>query len=119
MNVLTDNVSTYAQGFLGTVELTLYASMLALLLGFLMASFEEFLHAGKLIASNLDYDVPFIPVMMAVSPICIGMCMLLSWFAGWAARREQRSPRTEAVAVVAAGPQTPLTGGGPPTAPQP
>ncbi|MER7681087.1 amino acid ABC transporter permease [Streptomyces sp. NPDC096934] len=40
MNVLTDNLSTFAAGFLGTVELTLYASALALLLGFLMASFR-------------------------------------------------------------------------------
>ncbi|MCX4578519.1 amino acid ABC transporter permease [Streptomyces sp. NBC_01571] len=40
MNVLTDNFSTFAEGFLGTVELTVYASVLALLLGFLMASFR-------------------------------------------------------------------------------
>ena len=40
MNVLTDNFHTYAEGFLGTVELTVYASVLALVLGFLMASFR-------------------------------------------------------------------------------
>lgn len=40
MNVLTDNFSLYAQGFLGTVELTVYSSVLALVLGFLMASFR-------------------------------------------------------------------------------
>ncbi|MGW4672237.1 amino acid ABC transporter permease [Streptomyces sp. NPDC004324] len=40
MNVLTDNLSTFVAGFLGTVELTVYASALALLLGFLMASFR-------------------------------------------------------------------------------
>ncbi|MFB7498363.1 amino acid ABC transporter permease [Streptomyces sp. NPDC056161] len=40
MNVLTDNFPTYLRGFLGTVELTVYASVLALLLGFLMASFR-------------------------------------------------------------------------------
>ncbi|MDT0436163.1 MULTISPECIES: amino acid ABC transporter permease [Streptomyces] len=40
MNVLTDNFATFARGFLGTVELTVYASLLALLLGFLMASFR-------------------------------------------------------------------------------
>ncbi|MGW3950284.1 amino acid ABC transporter permease [Streptomyces sp. NPDC004752] len=40
MNVLTDNFSTYAQGFLGTLELTVYASVLALVLGFVMASFR-------------------------------------------------------------------------------
>ncbi|MFJ1748226.1 amino acid ABC transporter permease [Streptomyces sp. NPDC088116] len=38
MNVLTDNFSLYGKGFLGTVELTVYASLLALVLGFLMAS---------------------------------------------------------------------------------
>ncbi|MFL4907960.1 amino acid ABC transporter permease [Streptomyces sp. MMS24-I2-30] len=87
-------------------------------LGYLI-TYEEFLHAGKLIASNLDYDLPFIPVVMVISPIYIGMCMLLSWFAGWVARREQRSPKTEAVDVVAAGPEKLLPGGGPPTAPRP
>ncbi|MFI5975719.1 amino acid ABC transporter permease [Streptomyces sp. NPDC051452] len=87
-------------------------------LGFLI-TYEEFLHAGKLIASNLDYDLPFIPVVMVVSPIYIGMCMLLSWFAGWVSRREQRSPKTEAVAVAAAGPGALLPGGEPPTAPGP
>ncbi|MEU1302880.1 amino acid ABC transporter permease [Streptomyces shenzhenensis] len=40
MNVLTDNFSTYAQGFLGTLQLTVYASVLALVLGFVMASFR-------------------------------------------------------------------------------
>ncbi|CAM5663302.1 amino acid ABC transporter permease [Streptomyces spiroverticillatus] len=38
MNVLTDNFALYGKGFLGTVELTVYASLLALVLGFLMAS---------------------------------------------------------------------------------
>ncbi|MEU3984299.1 amino acid ABC transporter permease [Streptomyces sp. NPDC026672] len=40
MNVLTDNFRVYAQGFLGTVQLTVWASLLALALGFLMASFR-------------------------------------------------------------------------------
>ncbi|MFC8759724.1 amino acid ABC transporter permease [Streptomyces sp. NPDC057193] len=40
MDVLTDNFSLYAKGFLGTVELTVYASALALVLGFVMASFR-------------------------------------------------------------------------------
>jgi glutamate transport system permease protein len=87
-------------------------------LGFLI-TYEEFLHAGKLIASNLDYDLPFIPVVMVISPIYIGMCMLLSWFAVWVSRREQRSPKTEAVAVAAPGPGAPLPGGEPPTALKP
>ncbi|MFE9849612.1 amino acid ABC transporter permease [Streptomyces sp. NPDC005576] len=72
-------------------------------LGYLI-TYEEFLHAGKLIASNLDYDLPFIPVVMVISPIYIGMCMLLSWFATWMARRQRRNPKTEAVEVSPAGP---------------
>jgi glutamate transport system permease protein len=87
-------------------------------LGYLI-TYEEFLHAGKLIASNLDYDLPFIPVVMVISPIYIGMCMLLSWFAQWVSWREQRSPKTEAVRVAPAEPGTLLPGGGPPTAPRP
>ncbi|MGW0122693.1 amino acid ABC transporter permease [Streptomyces sp. NPDC003327] len=79
-------------------------------LGFLI-TYEEFLHAGKLIASNLDYDLPFIPVVLVISPIYIGMCMLLSWFATWVARKERRNPRTRAVDVAAAEPGTALPGG--------
>lgn len=78
-------------------------------LGYLI-TYEEFLHAGKLIASNLDYDLPFIPVVMVISPIYIGMCMLLSWFATWVAKRQRRNPRTEAVDVAPAGPGTLLPG---------
>ncbi|WP_093798312.1 amino acid ABC transporter permease [Streptomyces sp. Wb2n-11] len=78
-------------------------------LGFLI-TYEEFLHAGKLIASNLDYDLPFIPVVMVISPIYIGMCMLLSWFAQWVAKREKRSPKTEAVDVGPAEPGALLPG---------
>ncbi|MFF8606042.1 amino acid ABC transporter permease [Streptomyces sp. NPDC015346] len=85
-------------------------------LGFLI-TYEEFLHAGKLIASNLDYDLPFIPVVMVISPIYIGMCVLLSWFAGWVARKERRNPKTKAVEVASADPGTLLPGGGPPTGP--
>lgn len=40
MDVLTENFSLYGKGFLGTVELTVYASLLALVLGFLMAAFR-------------------------------------------------------------------------------
>ncbi|MCX4984439.1 amino acid ABC transporter permease [Streptomyces sp. NBC_00572] len=78
-------------------------------LGFLI-TYEEFLHAGKLIASNLDYDLPFIPVVLVISPIYIGMCMLLSWFATWVAGRERRSPKTKAVDVAPADPGTLLPG---------
>ncbi|MGC5360309.1 amino acid ABC transporter permease [Streptomyces sp. DT24] len=40
MDVLTDNFSLYGKGFLGTLELTVYASVLAMVLGFLMAAFR-------------------------------------------------------------------------------
>ncbi|MCF3175649.1 amino acid ABC transporter permease [Streptomyces sioyaensis] len=79
-------------------------------LGYLI-TYEEFLHAGKLIASNLDYGLPFIPVVMIISPIYIGMCMLLSWFANWVARRQRRNPKVEAVEVAAPEPGTLLPGG--------
>ncbi|GAA1994585.1 amino acid ABC transporter permease [Kitasatospora viridis] len=61
-------------------------------LGFLI-TYEEFLHAGKLIATNLDYDLPFIPVVMVIAPVYIGMCLLLSWLAGAIERHGRRSPR--------------------------
>ncbi|MEU6658228.1 amino acid ABC transporter permease [Streptomyces sp. NPDC046821] len=78
-------------------------------LGYLI-TYEEFLHAGKLIASNLDYDLPFIPVVMVISPIYIGMCMLLSWFAQWVSKRQRRSPRTKASDVAPAEPGPLLPG---------
>lgn len=73
-------------------------------LGFLI-TYEEFLHAGKLIATNLDYDLPFIPVVMVIAPIYIGMCLLLSWLARWVEKRGRRSPRAKGGAPMAhAGP---------------
>jgi glutamate transport system permease protein len=72
-------------------------------LGYLI-TYEEFLHAGKLIASNLDYDLPFIPVVMIISPIYIGLCMLLSWCANLVARRQRRSPKTEGADIAPAEP---------------
>ncbi|MFF7154947.1 ABC transporter permease subunit [Streptomyces sp. NPDC008139] len=72
-------------------------------LGYLI-TYEEFLYAGKLIATNLDYDLPFIPVVMVIAPIYIGMCMLLSWFANWLAHRERHSPKAKDVPVTVATP---------------
>ncbi|MFH8344306.1 amino acid ABC transporter permease [Streptomyces sp. NPDC018045] len=40
MNVLLDNFSRYGEGLLGTVELTVLASLLALVVGVLMAAFR-------------------------------------------------------------------------------
>ncbi|REK92094.1 amino acid ABC transporter permease [Streptomyces inhibens] len=79
-------------------------------LGYLI-TYEEFLHAGKLIASNLDYDLPFIPVVMIISPIYIGMCMLLSWLATWVSRRQKRNIKIEGIEVAAPEPGTLMPGG--------
>lgn len=81
-------------------------------LGFLI-TYEEFLHAGRLIAINLDYSMPFIPVVIVISAVYIGLCMLLSWFANWVARRERRNVKTEAVEVAApvSGPTMPGASG--------
>jgi glutamate transport system permease protein len=67
-------------------------------LGYLI-TYQEFLYSGKLIATNLDYDLPFIPVVMVIAPVYIGMCMLLSWSANRIARHERRSPRTKGTEV--------------------
>ncbi|MCY0918879.1 MULTISPECIES: amino acid ABC transporter permease [unclassified Streptomyces] len=40
MDVLTENFAIYGKGFLGTLQLTVYASLLALVLGFVMCSFR-------------------------------------------------------------------------------
>lgn len=69
-------------------------------LGFLI-TYEEFLHAGKLIATNLDYGLPFIPVVMVIAPVYIGMCLLLSWLARWVEKRGRRSPRIKGGAPIA------------------
>ncbi|MER7579191.1 amino acid ABC transporter permease [Kitasatospora sp. NPDC097691] len=69
-------------------------------LGFLI-TYEEFLHAGKLIATNLDYDLPFIPVVIVIAPIYIGMCLLLSWLARFVEKRSRRSPSVRGGAPVA------------------
>jgi glutamate transport system permease protein len=47
---------------------------------------------------------------MVISPIYIGMCMLLSWFAQWVSKRQRRNPKVEAVEVAPAEPGTLLPG---------
>ncbi|QTE02001.1 hypothetical protein S1361_32010 [Streptomyces cyanogenus] len=82
-------------------------------------TYEEFLHAGKLIVSDLDYDLPFIPVVMVIAPIRVGMCTLLSWCADWVSRRERRSPRPGAWRSPRPGRGRCCRVGCPPTAPRP
>ena len=72
---------------------------------------EGFPGAGKTVAPILDYDLRFIPVVTVISPLRIGMCVLLSRFAPWAYGRGRRSPETEAVDVAPAEPGTLLPGG--------
>lgn len=69
-------------------------------LGFLI-TYEEFLRAGELIATNLDYGLPFIPVVLVITPIYLGMCLLLSWLARWVERRGRCSPRARGGAPMA------------------
>lgn len=139
MNILTDDSAADSTprgaDFLRPVEPTVHASLSALAPGFLTASYfrpalirpaflapfahGEFPDIDRPVASNLDYDVPFIPVVSVISPIRAGMCALLSRFAGRVSWRERRGPKTEAAKVSAAGPGSLLPGGGPPTAPKP
>ena len=79
-------------------------------LGYLI-TYEEFLHAGRLIAINMDYTMPFIPVVIVISAIYIGLCMLLSWFATWVARRERGNVKNEAVDVAPAVAGSAMPGG--------
>ncbi|MEU0938868.1 amino acid ABC transporter permease [Embleya sp. NPDC005971] len=62
-------------------------------LGYLI-SYEEFLYAGKQIATNLDYSLPFIPVVIVIAPIYIGMCMLLSGLARYLESSGRRRHKT-------------------------
>ncbi|KOX09771.1 hypothetical protein ADL04_02800 [Streptomyces sp. NRRL B-3648] len=64
--------------------------------------YEEFHRTGKPIACDLDYDLPFIPVVMVTSPSRTGMYLLLTWYADGV-------PGVSGAAA----------GWGPPTAPRP
>ncbi|WP_019547596.1 amino acid ABC transporter permease [Streptomyces sulphureus] len=80
-------------------------------LGFLI-TYEEFLHAGRLIAINMDYTMPFIPVVLVVSTIYIGLCMLLSWCANRVARCERHNVKNRDVEVAPARAGSTMAGGG-------
>ena len=72
-------------------------------LGYIIA-FEELLYAGRLLASNtiVNGDNPYVPVIIVIGTIYIGMCLALSWLASWIERRGRRG-RT-GVRVAKAGP---------------
>ncbi|MEU5050272.1 amino acid ABC transporter permease [Streptomyces sp. NPDC021096] len=60
-------------------------------LGFII-TYEELLYAGKLLAQNTatPSGYPYIPVLLVVGPMYIGMCLALSACARWLARRGRR-----------------------------
>ncbi|NYI03078.1 amino acid ABC transporter permease [Allostreptomyces psammosilenae] len=60
-------------------------------LGFII-TYEELLYVGRLIASNSS-GYPYIPVVLVIAPIYIGLCMALSALATWLERRGRRNPR--------------------------
>ncbi|MDH6576524.1 amino acid ABC transporter permease [Kitasatospora sp. MAP5-34] len=60
-------------------------------LGFVI-TYTELLYAGKLIASNTATPdgYPYIPVVLVIGPIYIGMCLLLTALAKWIEARGRR-----------------------------
>ncbi|WP_371499538.1 amino acid ABC transporter permease [Kitasatospora sp. NBC_00374] len=62
-------------------------------------TFNELLYQGKLIASNSD-GYPYIPVILVIGPIYIGMCLALTGLAKWIEARGRRGAnrRTPAAA---------------------
>ncbi|GAA2147852.1 amino acid ABC transporter permease [Kitasatospora kazusensis] len=70
-------------------------------LGFVI-TYGELLYAGKLIASNTATPdgYPYVPVVLVIGPIYIGMCLLLTALAKWIEARGRRGAnrRTPAAA---------------------
>jgi glutamate transport system permease protein len=67
-------------------------------LGFLI-TYPELLYAGKLIASNSE-GYPYIPVVLVIGPLYIGLCLALTGLAKWIEARGRRGAnrRTPAAA---------------------
>ncbi|MFI8941975.1 amino acid ABC transporter permease [Streptomyces syringium] len=89
--VLPQAVRTMLPSIVGQIVVTLKDTSL----GFII-TYEELLYAGKLLAQNTATPAgyPYIPVLLVVGPIYIGMCLALSTFAKWLAHRgrQQRRP---------------------------
>lgn len=67
-------------------------------LGFVI-TYPELLYAGKLIASNSD-GYPYIPVVLVIGPLYVGLCLALAALAKWVEARGRRGAnrRTPAAA---------------------
>ncbi|MFJ6216262.1 amino acid ABC transporter permease [Streptomyces sp. NPDC092296] len=80
-------------------------------LGYII-TYEELLYVGKLIASTTSTaeGYPYIPVVLVIAPIYIGLCLALSGLAKWIERRGRRSAKGTP-ALPATGPGGALLGG--------
>lgn len=58
-------------------------------LGFIV-TYPELLYVAKQMGSRLTFDFPYVPTFMVVAVVYIGMCAILSWFAGWLEGRTRR-----------------------------
>jgi glutamate transport system permease protein len=75
-------------------------------LGFII-TYPELLYVGKELGGRLVFDLPYVPVYLAVAVIYIGMCGLLSMLAFWLHRRMGgRGAHTAAEPMPAAGAET-------------
>ncbi|KWW99753.1 amino acid ABC transporter permease [Carbonactinospora thermoautotrophica] len=58
-------------------------------LGFII-TYEELLFVAKQLGTQVQFGSPFIPAAIVVAVIYVGICMALSWFAGYLARHRPR-----------------------------
>lgn len=65
-------------------------------LGFVI-TYPELLYYARYLGSQASLDNPWIPAMIVVAIIYIGLCLLLSFIAGVVEKRMRRSSRTPAV----------------------
>ncbi|GLZ34224.1 amino acid ABC transporter permease [Lentzea sp. NBRC 105346] len=61
-------------------------------LGFLI-TYEELLNWGRQLGSQLQFGRPYVPTMLTVAAIYIGMCLLLTWFANYLEKRNRRNKK--------------------------
>jgi glutamate transport system permease protein len=70
-------------------------------LGFIITYFE-LLFVVRQLGSQLQLDSPLLQVGLVVAVIYIGLCSLLSWFAGYLSKRSQRSRKIATLIPAAA-----------------
>lgn len=61
-------------------------------LGFLI-TYEELLDWGRDLGGQLQFGRPYVPTMIVVAAIYIGLCMLLTWFANYLQKRNRRNKK--------------------------